>query len=96
MVGRFAEVYRRRGLKVKACKGKVILVNGKDGLDWEVYVDGIRLGHVSEFKYLECVLDESGTHGAECSGKEASGRRAVGAIRSLVNAKDLHPECARV
>ena len=36
--------------------------------DWsEIGVDGIRLEHISEFKYLGCVLDESGTDGAECS-----------------------------
>ena len=54
------------------------------------------LEHVSEFKYLGCVLDESGTDGAECSRKVASGRRVAGAIRSLVNAKYLQIECARV
>ena len=27
-------------------------------------VDGVRLEHISEFKYLGCVLDESGTDGA--------------------------------
>ena len=42
----------------------------------------IRLDHVSEFKFLGCVLDESGT---ECSRKVTSGRRFAGAIRSLVN-----------
>ena len=31
------------------------------------------LEHVSEFKYLGCVLDESGTDGAECSRKVARG-----------------------
>ena len=35
-----------------------------------------------EFKYLGCVLDESGTDMAECSRKVAIGRRVVGAIRS--------------
>ena len=45
--------------------------------------------HVSEFKYLGCVLDKSGTHGAECSRKVVSRRRVAGAIRSLVNGKDL-------
>ena len=60
------------------------------------YVDGFCLEHVSEFKYLGCVLDESGTDGAEYSRKVASGRRVAGAIRSLVNARDLHVECARV
>ena len=42
------------------------------------------------------VLDESGTDGVECSRRVASGRRVVGAIRALVNARDLHLECARV
>ena len=56
----------------------------------------IRLEHVSEFKYLWCILDESGTCGAECSRKVASGRKVAGAIRSLVNARDLQLECARV
>ena len=38
----------------------------------------IRLEYVSEFKHLECVLDESGTDEAECSRKMASGRRVSG------------------
>ena len=41
----------------------------------EIYVDKIRLEHVSEFKYLGGVLDESGTDEAECSRNEASRRR---------------------
>ena len=85
MVGRFDEVCRR-GMKVNAGKSKVM--KGEKGLKCEVYVDGIRLEHVSEFNYLGCVLDESCTDGAECS------RKVAGAIRSLVNAKDLQPECA--
>ena len=59
-------------------------------MECEFYVDGIHLEHLSEFKYLGCVLDESGTNGAECSKKVASGRRVAGAIRSLANARDLH------
>ena len=58
MVGRFAEVCRRRGLKVNIGKSKVIVLNGEEGLECEVQVDGIRLEHVSEFKYFGCVLDE--------------------------------------
>ena len=42
------------------------------------------------------VLDESGTDEAECSRKMARGRRVAGAIRSLVNARSLQLECARV
>ena len=63
-------------------------------MECEVHVDGIRLEHVSKFKYLRCVLDKSGTDGAECSRKMASGRRVKGAIRSLVNARNLQLECA--
>ena len=42
------------------------------------------------------VLDKSGTGGARCSRIVASGRRFVGAIRSLFNTRDLELECARV
>ena len=31
-----------------------------------VHVEGVRLEHVFEFKYLGCVLDEAGTARAEC------------------------------
>ena len=41
-------------------------------------------------------LNESGTDGAECSMKVASGRRMTSAIRPLVNGRDLQLECARV
>ena len=57
-------------------------MNGEEGLEWEVHVDGIRLKHVSELKYLGCVLDKAGTDWAECSRKVASGRGVTGAIRS--------------
>ena len=67
MVGWFAEVCRRRGLKVNASKSKVMVLNEDEGLECEVHVNGIHLEHALEFKYLEYVLDESGTDGAECS-----------------------------
>ena len=53
------------------------------------------LEDVSDFKYFGCVLDESGTDEAEC-GEVASGRMVARAIRSLVNARSLLLECARV
>ena len=61
MVELFAEVCRKRGLKINAGKSKVMVLNGEEGLKCKVHVDRIRLEHVSEFKYLGCVLDESGT-----------------------------------
>ena len=70
--------------------------NGKEGLDCEVHVDGIHLKHVLEFKYLGCALDESGTDGAEYNRKVVSRRMIAGAIRSLVNARDLQLEYVRV
>ena len=42
------------------------------------------------------VLDKSGMDGEECSRKVASGRRVAGAIRSLLNARDLQLKYARV
>ena len=86
----------KRGLKVNADKSKVMVLNGEERLEWEVYVDRICLENVSEFKYLVYVLNKSGADGAECSRKVASRRTVAGAIRSLVNAKDLQVQCARV
>ena len=90
------KVCRRRGLKFNAGMSKVIILNGEEGLECWVHVDGVRLEYVSEFKYLRCLLYEAGTDGVECSRKVTSGRRVAGAIRSLVNARDLKSDCARV
>ena len=96
MVGWFAEVCKRRGLKVNSGKSKVMALNAEEGLECEVHVDVIRLEQVSEFKYWGCVLNESGTDGAESSRKVANGTRVASAISSLVNAWDLQLECAKV
>ena len=84
------------GLKFNAGKSKVMVLNREEGLECEVHEDGIRLEHVSEFKYLGCVLDESDTDGAEFNRKVVSGRRVTGATRSLVNARGLQVDsCMR-
>ena len=75
---------------MNARKNKVMVLVGVEGLDCEVHVDGAHLEHVSKLKYLGFVLNEAGTVEAECS------RRVAGAIKSLVNARDLQIECARV
>ena len=54
MLGWFVEVCRIGGLKVNAAKSKVIVLHGEEGLECEVYVDGICLEHALEFKYLGC------------------------------------------
>ena len=41
-MGRFVEVCRRRGLKFNGGKSKVMELNGEEGLECEVHVDGIR------------------------------------------------------
>ena len=46
------EVCRRRGLKINAGKSKMMVMNGEEGLECEVHVDGLRLEHLSELKYL--------------------------------------------
>ena len=56
----------------------------------------MRLQHVLEFKYFKCVLDESGTDKAEYHRKVVSGRMVASAIKSLVNARSLQLDCARV
>ena len=69
---------------------------GEEGLECEVHIDGVHLEHVSEFKYFGCVLEEAGTDGTESSRNVTSGRRVAGAMRFLVNTRDLQIECARV
>ena len=46
MVGWFVEVFRRRELKVNAGKSKVMIMNGEEGLECEVYIDRALLEHV--------------------------------------------------
>ena len=43
VMGYFVEVCWRRGLKVNAGKSKVMVMNGEDGLECEVCIDGIHL-----------------------------------------------------
>ena len=55
----------------------------------EVLANGMQLEHVSEFKYLGCVLDELGTNEAEHRRKVVSGEKVGDGIRSLVNDRGL-------
>ena len=86
MVGRFVEMCRERGFKIIVEKFKVMVLGGKEGLECEIRVDGVRLEQV-KFKYLGCVLGESGTYDAECPRLVESGRKYADAIRSLVNVR---------
>ena len=60
----YVEVCRRRGLKVNADKSKVMMLSGEEEFGCEVCLDGMQFRYVSKFKYLWCVLDESGTDDA--------------------------------
>ena len=84
----------KSGLKVNESKKKVMVLGGEERLECDVCVGGIRLEHVSEFKYLGCNLDKSGSNEAECRRKVVRGMRVVGANRSLVNFRGLQLECA--
>ena len=72
-----------------------MVMNGEEGLECEVHVDGIHLSMPLNSN-IWSVLDEVGTDGAECSMNVASGRWVEGSIRSLVNARDLQLECDRI
>ena len=39
-MGRFVEVFRRRGLKLNPDKRKVMVLNGEEGLECKARVDG--------------------------------------------------------
>ena len=65
------------------------MLGGKERMEYENHVDGALLEQVSKFKYLEFILDESGTDVAEYHRKMASRKKVTGAIRSLINVKGL-------
>ena len=46
MMGWFAEVCKRKGMKVNICKSKVIVLNGEEGLECKVHIARIQLEHV--------------------------------------------------
>ena len=53
----------------------------KEGLVCEVTIDETMM-HVSDFKYLEFVLEKSGTDRVECCRKLASWKKVADGIRS--------------
>ena len=65
-------------------------------MECELTADRVRLVLMSKFKYFGCFLDDSGSDETECRRKVSSEREVVGAIRSLVNARCSHFECARI
>ena len=85
----------KRGLKVNAEKSKMMVLGEEKELECEICLDRLRFEQLSEFKYLGCGFDKSGTDVAECRRKVASGRKFAGTIRSLVNPRDLQLDCAR-
>ena len=93
MVGWYVQVCRRSRLKFNVVKNKLRVLGGEDGLECEVYVDEMQLEHALEFKYLGCVLNESGKDKAEFRKKVVSGRRVQSAIRSLGYSLRLLESC---
>ena len=60
-----------------------MLLVEEGGLGCEIHAGGARLEQVSEFKYLGCILVESGTDVAECRRRVSNGRKVSGTIWSL-------------
>ena len=52
-------------------------------------MDEMQFEYVSEVKYLNCVLNESGADGSGCHRKVTSGKKVAGTISSLVNVRGL-------
>ena len=73
-------------MKVNASKNMVMVLNGKEGLKCEVYVDGIRLEHIWYVFWMNQVQ----------MGKVVIGRKVAVAVRSLINGRDLQLECANL
>ena len=86
MVRRFIEVCRRRGMKVIADKSTMMVLNGEEGMECEVCMDGMQLEHVSEFKIFRVLW----------MNLVQMRQNVAGAIKSLVNARGLNFECARI
>ena len=76
-------------LKVQTDKNKVMVFEGEEGLVCEVRAAGRQPDDISKFKYLRFGLDESRTDGVEFSLKFRVGRKVVGAMISLVEARRL-------
>ena len=90
IVGWFVEVHKRRRLKVNAGKSKMMVRNGEEGLEYKVNVDGIHLEHLSELKYLGCVLENQvQTRQCVVGGLWEEGCRC---INFIINARDLQLE----
>ena len=74
------DVWEKEDPKVNTDKSKGLMLSEKGGLECKVLVGGIRLEHVSKFKYLGCVLDESDRDGDERRRKIGGGRKVAGTI----------------
>ena len=83
-IGCAVEIWKRKTLKMNVDKSKVRVLGGEEVSGCSFSVDGRRLEHVLEFKYLRVVFDESGTDGTERWRKVVSGGKFAGLI---VNAR---------
>ena len=67
------------------------------GLVHKVKVNRRKFGQVSEFNYLEIVLEEFGPDGAESYRQVVSGRKVEdSAVMPLLNTRGVRLDCARV
>ena len=57
-------------MKVNGGINRMMVLGGKEGLEYEVCVNLMRFEHLLEYKYFRYVLNESGINEVECSRKE--------------------------
>ena len=96
MIQNFDYVCKRRGLKVNVDKSKVMIVGENVDHACEVRMNGHVLERVNDFKYLGSVVNDRGTDVDDCNARVASGRKVAGAIRLLVNERNLNMSCVNV
>ena len=54
-------------MKLNEGKKRVMVMNGEEGLESNIHIDGTHLEQVSEFIYLGYVLDKSSRDEVDCS-----------------------------
>ena len=66
-----------------------MILNGKEGLKYQVHIDRICLEYVLEFIYLGCFGRIRYRWSRVYNRKVVSDRRVANAIKSLINARNL-------
>lgn len=80
---------------MNVAKSKVLLCEGENRTVCDVKIQVERMEQVSEFNYLGCMVNDIGRE-KKCENKVMNVRWVAGAIKELVNEKELSLEYASV